>query len=171
MKIFTILVSSFFIAQLSSHGGGLDRYGCHNETKTGGYHCHRSSGLSGLSSGSGLNSYSSSSLDTLKMSWDDEEFFDGEIKIKNFGCYAMSGLKMEIINKSDKNYRINFKIIMKDNEKDPLFNWTNSVNVNSMSRSATLYIASGDNLLSVINNKCPKDLSYRSIQRFTRTEI
>ena len=24
-----------------SHGGGLDRYGCHNETATGGYHCHR----------------------------------------------------------------------------------------------------------------------------------
>ena len=80
MKIFIILVSSFFIAQLSSHGGGLDRYGCHNETKTGGYHCHRSSGLSGLSSGSGLNSYSDS-LDTLKMSWDDEEYYDGEIKI------------------------------------------------------------------------------------------
>ena len=23
------------------HGGGLDRYGCHNERKTGDYHCHR----------------------------------------------------------------------------------------------------------------------------------
>ena len=163
-------MSSFFIAQLSSHGGGLDRYGCHNETKTGGYHCHRSSGLSGLSSGSGLNSYSDS-LDTLKMSWDDEEYYDGEIKIKNFGCYAISGLKMEIVNKSDKNYRINFKIIMKDKEKDPLFNWTNSVNVYSMSRSSSLYIASGANPLSVINNKCPKDLLYRSIQQFSRTEI
>lgn len=26
-----------------SHGGGLNSQGCHNETKTGGYHCHRSS--------------------------------------------------------------------------------------------------------------------------------
>ena len=24
-----------------AHGGGLDSYGCHRETATGGYHCHR----------------------------------------------------------------------------------------------------------------------------------
>jgi hypothetical protein len=24
-----------------AHGGGLDAYGCHNNRKTGGYHCHR----------------------------------------------------------------------------------------------------------------------------------
>jgi hypothetical protein len=23
------------------HGGGLDKYGCHNDYKNGGYHCHR----------------------------------------------------------------------------------------------------------------------------------
>ena len=23
------------------HGGGLDAYGCHNNRKAGGYHCHR----------------------------------------------------------------------------------------------------------------------------------
>jgi len=23
------------------HGGGLDTYGCHNNRKAGGYHCHR----------------------------------------------------------------------------------------------------------------------------------
>lgn len=23
-----------------AHGGGLDRHGCHNNRKTGGYHCH-----------------------------------------------------------------------------------------------------------------------------------
>ncbi len=25
-----------------AHGGGLNRYGCHNQRATGGYHCHRS---------------------------------------------------------------------------------------------------------------------------------
>ena len=25
---------------LLAHGGGLDRYGCHQQTSTGGYHCH-----------------------------------------------------------------------------------------------------------------------------------
>ncbi|RWP38528.1 MAG: YHYH domain-containing protein [Mesorhizobium sp.] len=24
----------------SAHGGGTNSQGCHNETKTGGYHCH-----------------------------------------------------------------------------------------------------------------------------------
>lgn len=24
-----------------AHGGGLDSYGCHNDRKNGGYHCHR----------------------------------------------------------------------------------------------------------------------------------
>lgn len=24
-----------------SHGGGLDKYGCHHDRKNGGYHCHR----------------------------------------------------------------------------------------------------------------------------------
>lgn len=25
---------------ISFHGGGLDKYGCHNDTKRGTYHCH-----------------------------------------------------------------------------------------------------------------------------------
>jgi hypothetical protein len=29
------------IAPAYPHGGGLDAYGCHNNRKTGGYHCHR----------------------------------------------------------------------------------------------------------------------------------
>ena len=29
------------LQQATAHGGGLDSSGCHNETATGGYHCHR----------------------------------------------------------------------------------------------------------------------------------
>lgn len=28
------------------HGGGLNKEGCHNDRRTGGYHCHRGSGRS-----------------------------------------------------------------------------------------------------------------------------
>ena len=28
---------------VQAHGGGLDRYGCHNDRRNGGYHCHRGS--------------------------------------------------------------------------------------------------------------------------------
>lgn len=27
-------------ADVAAHGGGLDRYGCHNDRRNGGYHCH-----------------------------------------------------------------------------------------------------------------------------------
>ena len=32
-----------FTTSIAAHGGGLNKQGCHNETKTGGYHCHRGS--------------------------------------------------------------------------------------------------------------------------------
>ena len=34
---FTMLLPSSILA----HGGGLDEFGCHNDRKHGGYHCHR----------------------------------------------------------------------------------------------------------------------------------
>lgn len=37
----------------SAHGGGLNSEGCHNNRKTGDYHCHRGGSSSGNSSGSG----------------------------------------------------------------------------------------------------------------------
>jgi hypothetical protein len=48
MKLARLLVSLTMVGLLLStavsvypHGGGLDAYGCHNNRKTGGYHCHR----------------------------------------------------------------------------------------------------------------------------------
>ena len=40
---YLLLVSCFFTSPFAmSHGGGLNIEGCHNEAKTGGYHCHGS---------------------------------------------------------------------------------------------------------------------------------
>ncbi|MDA9839523.1 YHYH domain-containing protein [Porticoccaceae bacterium] len=40
---YVFLALSLVFSQLAiSHGGGLNSEGCHNERKTGGYHCHRS---------------------------------------------------------------------------------------------------------------------------------
>jgi hypothetical protein len=50
MKLALIMVQiafylGIFCAVLTTpaypHGGGLDAYGCHNNRKVGGYHCHR----------------------------------------------------------------------------------------------------------------------------------
>lgn len=42
---FSALAAVLLLAATTAlaHGGGLDRYGCHNNRKTGGYHCHRGS--------------------------------------------------------------------------------------------------------------------------------
>ena len=40
MKALIILVTFVSIA-VWSHGGGLNKDGCHNDRKNGGYHCHR----------------------------------------------------------------------------------------------------------------------------------
>ena len=39
-----LLLAWFFLSLASPaypHGGGLDAYGCHNNRKSGGYHCHQ----------------------------------------------------------------------------------------------------------------------------------
>jgi len=41
MKKLTILIAMLVSTSAWSHGGGLNKDGCHNERKTGGYHCHR----------------------------------------------------------------------------------------------------------------------------------
>ena len=41
LKILLLLVSFQIHSNLFSHGGGLNSEGCHNNRKTGDYHCHR----------------------------------------------------------------------------------------------------------------------------------
>jgi hypothetical protein len=49
MRIFMLAIAAlagaalFAPAPASAHGGGLNAQGCHNERRTGGYHCHRAS--------------------------------------------------------------------------------------------------------------------------------
>jgi len=41
--LWVLIVTSVAMATplLYAHGGGLDKYGCHNNRKVGNYHCHR----------------------------------------------------------------------------------------------------------------------------------
>ena len=36
-----LVLSVLYGGQAIAHGGGLDKFGCHNDRKSGGYHCHR----------------------------------------------------------------------------------------------------------------------------------
>ena len=42
LKYYSLLFLVVFSSYTFSHGGGLNADGCHNERKTGGFHCHRS---------------------------------------------------------------------------------------------------------------------------------
>ena len=42
--VLSILLVIFNFNQAFAHGGGLNAQGCHNNTKTGHYHCHKNSG-------------------------------------------------------------------------------------------------------------------------------
>ncbi len=44
-KSICIIFLSSISSNLYAHGGGLNSEGCHNEKKTGGYHCHRDTSL------------------------------------------------------------------------------------------------------------------------------
>jgi len=39
--VITVLIVLFSIDAVNAHGGGLNAQGCHNNRKTGDYHCHR----------------------------------------------------------------------------------------------------------------------------------
>ena len=47
---FILFLIFIFVGDIFAHGGGLDKSGCHRETSTGGYHCHRGTGLGVISS-------------------------------------------------------------------------------------------------------------------------
>jgi hypothetical protein len=158
-----ILISIIsFSNTASAHGGGLDRYGCHNETKTGGYHCHRSSGWGGSLPGSGSSSIiGSSDLDKKVLSFNDTELFNGDFIVKNFGCYVLSGWKMDVVNRTKNTATLKYEITFLDSDKDPLMSWSDDIFIQSRGRAVAKYSGSISNALngngshnSLINTHC-----------------
>jgi hypothetical protein len=47
LAILSLLTLPVAVPQALAHGGGLNAEGCHNNRKTGEYHCHRGGGGSG----------------------------------------------------------------------------------------------------------------------------
>lgn len=41
MRAFVATLALCLTGHAAAHGGGLDKHGCHNDRKRGGYHCHR----------------------------------------------------------------------------------------------------------------------------------
>jgi len=162
VKYFFVIIFFSFASLAFSHGGGLDRFGCHNETKTGGYHCHRSSGWGGsLPDMDPLLGLDISKLDKKITSFSDTELFNGDFIIKNFACYALTGWKMDVINRTESSATLNYEITFLDSDEDPLMSWSEDIFVQSRGRSIAKYDGSLSNMLSGIgyhnyvkNNHC-----------------
>lgn len=161
-----ILISIIsFSNSASAHGGGLDRYGCHKETKTGGYHCHRSSGWGGSLPGSGSSSViGSSDLDKKVLSFKDTELFNGDFIVKNLGCYQLTGWKMDVVNRTKNTETLKYEITFLDSDEDPLMSWSEDILIQSRGRAVAKYSGSVSNMLSgigyhnfVTNNHCLKN--------------
>ena len=65
MKYLTIILFLFLSSKAFSHGGGLNKEGCHNNRSTGDYHCHK-----------GFSAKKDKTLQSGSMSFANEDFFN-----------------------------------------------------------------------------------------------
>ena len=81
-----------------AHGGGLNALGCHNERKTGGYHCHQGGGSSSSSLGSLKSSMSEDFYNTAlarKLDGETEVTFNYEYGLKG-NTPLMASIRIDI---------------------------------------------------------------------------
>ena len=67
MKYLTIIFFLFLSSNAFSHGGGLNKQGCHNNRSTGDYHCHRGSNSQSKSSNSSGMSFGNEDTFNLRL--------------------------------------------------------------------------------------------------------
>jgi len=67
MKYLTIILFLFFSSNAFSHGGGLNKQGCHNNRSTEDYHCHRGSNSQSKTSNSSSMSFGNEDTFNLRL--------------------------------------------------------------------------------------------------------
>lgn len=86
-----LLYFLFIPAIASAHGGRTDKYGCHNDRKHGGYHCHNS-GAPSPSYSPAVNSVNSS---TTKVPAPTAQPVNPPVKERNLAAYANLVLQIQ----------------------------------------------------------------------------
>jgi hypothetical protein len=128
---FTVSTYSF------AHGGGLNAQGCHNETATGGYHCHRSSytpssPVTASLSKSNVSSTANSSS-TKKVTGTFSTSVDNVV-FKNVRCVGDEWI-ITLVNRGDKSLTY-IKVIFYtvDSDGDPLATFQDYITISGKSR-------------------------------------
>ena len=138
-----VLISLFlFSSNLLAHGGGLNADGCHNETRTGGYHCHR-----------GLTGYGISNEQGIISAWDDTEVKNIEgLVLKNIHCISI-GLTADFVNRSNKYLKLEYLFRTQDSDKDPIEKYKGKINIEPESRESNHFYTPDNAIYSCSNVK------------------
>ena len=126
--LLTIIFSLLPVA-VFAHVGGLNAAGCHNETKTGGYHCHRSSYTPPSSTSSSSNTFSIPLPETFATKEIEGIFTTGQtgLVFKNVKCIN-NNWSITLVNRNE--YGINYLNILfytVDQDGDPLETYSKSL--------------------------------------------
>ena len=121
-SLLLILACSALSTYSFAHGGGLNAQGCHNETATGGYHCHRSSytpsnAVTSLPSKSNTSSALNSSA-TQKVTGTFTTDVD-EVVFKNVRCID-NNWEIDVINRTKNTKNMVYLFYTEDSDGDPL---------------------------------------------------
>ena len=148
MKKIILISLLLFSSNLLAHGGGLNAYGCHNETKTGGYHCHRGSAGYQIGNEQGIISeYPPIESDVIE-----------GLVLKNIRC-TIVGLATDFVNRSNENMELEYLFKTHDSDKDPLKQYKGEITIGPESRERVLI--SG---ISAINTNNCEDVRYISFE-------
>jgi hypothetical protein len=121
-SLLLILACSALSTYSFSHGGGLNAQGCHNETATGGYHCHRSSYTPSnavITSSSKSNPSSTANSSVIKKVTGTFETSAKGFVFKNARC-TDSKWRIDIINRTSVDSRLEIVFYTEDADGDPL---------------------------------------------------
>ena len=135
-SLLSILACSALSTYSFSHGGGLNAQGCHNETATGGYHCHRSSytpsnSVTSFPSESNTSSALNSSA-TQKVTGTFTTDVD-EVVFKNVRCID-NNWNIDVINRTKNTKDMDYLFYTEDSDGDPLATFKRRGNLSGKSR-------------------------------------
>ena len=87
MNYLTIIFFIFLSSDVFSHGGGLNKEGCHNNRSTGDYHCHRGTNSKNKSSKSGNVSFANEDFFNLRLA----NYLGGKTEVNYKYNYNING--------------------------------------------------------------------------------
>ena len=129
MKAFLLtIIFSLLPVAVFAHGGGLNAAGCHNETKTGGYHCHRSSYTPPSSTSSSSNTFSIPLSDTVATKKIEGIFTTGKtgLVFKNVKCIN-NNWSITLVNRNEYPFSyLDILFYTVDQDGDPLETYSKS---------------------------------------------